>query len=144
MIGNHSIPKSWSITSLGNVCKLKNGFAFKSEKYTSSGIPVIRISDIGDGKVDLSECVKVNTDDIYLDYRVFKGDILVAMSGATTGKFGIYNSDQVAFQNQRVGKFQVLEKKLLLNSFLLYLLYSLKRKILEDAYGGAQPKGSTT
>jgi type I restriction enzyme S subunit len=137
------LPNSWVSATLGEVCKLKNGFAFKSEKYRKVGIPVVRISDIGDGKVDLSECVKVDPSDAYLDYTISKGDILVAMSGATTGKFGIFISDEIAFQNQRVGKFQVKNPSLLSNSFLLYLLYSLKRKILDDAYGGAQPNISS-
>jgi type I restriction enzyme S subunit len=139
----NDLPDSWSLIELGEVCKLKNGFAFKSDSYVDIGIPVIRISDIGEGKVDLSECVKVIPRDLFFDYKVNKGDILVAMSGATTGKFGIYNLDELAFQNQRVGKFQILHEELLSNSFLLYLLYSLKRRILKDAYGGAQPNISS-
>lgn len=140
---NQNIPNSWGYVELGEVCKLKNGFAFKSDTYVESGIPVIRISDIGEGKVDISECVKVDFQNSFIDYKVSKGDILVAMSGATTGKFGIYNSDELAFQNQRVGKFQILHNELLSNDYLLYLLYSLKRKILQDAYGGAQPNISS-
>lgn len=142
MIDNE-IPKSWTSTNLGTVCKLRNGFAFKSDRYTKEGIPVIRISDIGDGNVDLEYCVKVELDNQYLAYKVTRGDILVAMSGATTGKFGIFKSDQLAFQNQRVGRFEILDKSLLDNQFLLFLLYGLKQKILEDAYGGAQPNISS-
>jgi type I restriction enzyme S subunit len=137
------LPIGWAESNLGKVCKLRNGFAFKSDRYTKEGFPVIRISDIGDGKVDLKSCVKVELDNQYLDYKVNKGDILVAMSGATTGKFGIFQSDQLAFQNQRVGRFEILEDELLDNQFLLYLLYGLKHKILEDAYGGAQPNISS-
>ena len=142
MIDNE-IPKCWTSTNLGTVCKLRNGFAFKSDRYTKEGIPVIRISDIGDGNVDLEYCVKVELDNQYLTYKVTRGDILVAMSGATTGKFGIFKSDQLAFQNQRVGRFEILDKSLLDNQFLLFLLYGLKHKILEDAYGGAQPNISS-
>ncbi len=133
----------WVITNLVHVCKLRNGFAFKSSNYKKEGIPVIRISDIGDGQVSLVSCVKVELVNQYLEYKVSKGDILVAMSGATTGKFGIYKDEQIAFQNQRVGRFEILDERLLCNEFLLYLLYALKPKILEDAYGGAQPNIST-
>lgn len=143
MIQLNEIPHSWTSTNLGSVCKLRNGFAFKSDRYTKEGIPVIRISDIGDGKVDLEYCVKVELENHYLDYKVRKGDILVAMSGATTGKFGIFKNDQLAFQNQRVGRFEILDDSLLNNQFLLFLLYGLKHKILEDAYGGAQPNISS-
>lgn len=137
------LPNGWSITPLGEMCKLKNGYAFKSDSYIKEGTPVIRISDIGEGKVDLSSCVKVEIKELFLDYQVKAGDILVAMSGATTGKFGIYNSKELAFQNQRVGRFEVLNESLLDNNFLLYLLYRLKQRILDDAYGGAQPNISS-
>lgn len=144
MIEFTSLPQSWVVDELGSVCKLRNGYAFKSDKYVSEGVPVIRISDIGDGKVDLESCVKVEAERIYFDYKVKLGDILVAMSGATTGKFGIYKSNELAFQNQRVGKFEILHPMLLENNYLFYLLFALKRKILEDAYGGAQPNISSS
>jgi type I restriction enzyme S subunit len=137
------LPLGWSRTPLGEICKLKNGYAFKSDSYIKEGTPVIRISDIGDGKVDLTSCVKVETKELFLDYQVKAGDILVAMSGATTGKFGIYYGKELAFQNQRVGRFEVLNQSLLDNNFLLYLLYRLKQRILDDAYGGAQPNISS-
>jgi type I restriction enzyme S subunit len=144
MIDENSLPSSWAYTILGDVCKLRNGYAFKSDKYIKGeGVPVVRISDIGDGKVDLSDCVRIPPNEDYEQYELYTGDILVAMSGATTGKFGIYNSEEKSYQNQRVGKFEIKESDLLDNSFLLYLLFALKRKILEDAYGGAQPNISS-
>jgi type I restriction enzyme S subunit len=42
----NELSKGWKKVSLGEVCKLKNGFAFKSTEYNSTGIPIIRISDI--------------------------------------------------------------------------------------------------
>ena len=44
-------------------------------------------------------------------YKVKKGDIVVAMSGATTGKIGYYNNDETLYLNQRVGLFKPNEKK---------------------------------
>ena len=35
-------------------------------------------------------------------YQIKRNDILIAMSGATTGKIGLYESDEIAYQNQRV------------------------------------------
>lgn len=73
-------------------CKLKNGFAFKSIEYKDEGVAVIRISDIKYGNVKPDKSVRVNEQKDYYDYVVQSGEILVAMSGATTGKFGIYKS----------------------------------------------------
>lgn len=140
---SRSIPDSWEVVKLGEVCLLKNGFAFKSNEYKTEGIPIVRISDINDSVVSTDNAVRIEPDAEYEKYVVHKDEILVAMSGATTGKFGIFKGTTKVYQNQRVGKFYISEKNLLDNSFLYYLLHSLKRKILEDAYGGAQPNISS-
>jgi type I restriction enzyme S subunit len=139
----HELPKDWKWVKLGEVCKLKNGFAFKSTEYKNQGIPVIRISDIKSGNVLPDNSVRVEEKKVFDDYVVFENEILVAMSGATTGKFGIFKSKKKAYQNQRVGKFQILNKEKLDNEFLLYQLHALKRQIEKDAYGGAQPNISS-
>lgn len=142
MVGK--IPLGWEWVKLGKVCKLKNGFAFKSTEYRESGIPVIRISDIKAGVVDTKKAVGVFPEPKFDDFLVEKGNILIAMSGATTGKFGIFKSDEKAYQNQRVGRFKINDPLILDNSFLLYQLHSLQRQIEKDAYGGAQPNISST
>jgi type I restriction enzyme S subunit len=138
------IPKGWRLKKLGEVCKLKNGYAFKSDSYENSGVPVIRISDINGGIVSSHKAVRVQSDEEYENYLVENNDILVAMSGATTGKFGIYKSTEKAYQNQRVGKFKILDENILNNEFLYHQINSLKRQIEKDAYGGAQPNISST
>jgi type I restriction enzyme, S subunit len=137
------IPKHWQIKKLGEVCKLKNGYAFKSDNYRNEGIPVIRISDINDGIVSSGKAVRVEPIEEYENYLVKNNDILVAMSGATTGKFGVFKSIEKAYQNQRVGKFKILDNEVLNNEFLYYQINSLKRQIEKDAYGGAQPNISS-
>ena len=137
------INNNWQIKKLGEVCKLKNGYAFKSDNYLDNGIPVIRISDIKDGLIVPRNTVYVSEDSVYDNYIINENEIIVAMSGATTGKFGIYKSKEKAYQNQRVGKFDIIDKKQLDNNFLLHQLHSLKRQIEKDAYGGAQPNISS-
>ena len=137
------LPKGWEVKRLGEVCKLKNGFAFKSDNYQENGVPVIRISDINSGIVSSKDAIRVEAKDDYENYLVETNDILVAMSGATTGKFGIFKSTEKAYQNQRVGKFKILDEKILNNQFLFYQINSLKKQIEIDAYGGAQPNISS-
>ena len=144
MTESNNIPKHWQPKKLGEVCKLKNGYAFKSDKYKTEGVPVIRISDINGGIVSSNKAVRVHSIEDYENYLVENNDILVAMSGATTGKFGVYKSTEKAYQNQRVGKFKILDKRILDNQFLYYQINSLKRQIEKDAYGGAQPNISST
>src|SRR2546423_661953 len=91
-------PKNWEVKKLGEVCKLKNGFAFKSTEYKDDGIPVIRISDIKDGIVSSGKAVRITQSDEFDNYLIENNDILVAMSGATTGKFGIFRSKEKAYR----------------------------------------------
>ncbi len=56
--------------------------------------------------MDVNEVVYYSVGEkIPKQFEVNDGDALIAMSGATTGKVGIYNENGVAYLNQRVGKF---------------------------------------
>jgi len=134
-----SLPICWEETELGEILFLKNGFAFKSNSYQNVGTPVIRISDIQNGVVTTEFSVRIIGSEEFNNYSVNKGDILMAMSGATTGKFGIYKANESAFQNQRVGNFRLYSDELVDKKFIFSLLGNLKREIEKKAYGGAQP-----
>ncbi|MFO7864330.1 MAG: restriction endonuclease subunit S, partial [Salinivirgaceae bacterium] len=136
--------EDWKNCKLGDLLRLKNGYAFKSSKYSNVGIPVLRIGDIKEWKVDSSEAKRIEENEEYENYIVQNGDILIAMSGATTGKFGVYKSNEKAYQNQRVGNLIPHTSKHVNKNYIFYLLYSLKRDIEKDAYGGAQPNISAT
>lgn len=138
-------PDGVEYKELGAVCKFQNGFAFKSSKFTNDGLPIIRITNIQKQDVDISSLVYFNKQDYTenLDsYIISKGDVLVAMSGATTGKIGCYNFDIPAYLNQRVGKF-VPNSKELNNRFLFHFLLSKINEIYYMAGGGAQPNLSS-
>lgn len=133
----------WINCNFEDILTLKNGFAFKSDKYSENGTPVIRISDINDAIVKTTNAKKVQDEENYENYLVEFGDILIAMSGATTGKFGIYKEQNKAYQNQRVGNFKLHCEELINKNYIYYLLYALRRQIEKDAYGGAQPNISS-
>lgn len=131
--------EDWIEVELGDLLKLKNGFAFKASNYKKEGIPVFRIGDINDWIVSEKNAVRIDEKELYDDFIVETGDILIAMSGATTGKFGVYSGTDKAYQNQRVGNLKLYSENSLNKSYVFYLLYSLKRDIEREAYGGAQP-----
>ena len=129
------------MAKLGDICSIKSGFAFKSEYFSTTGVPVIRISNITTNGVDVD--YSVCYDDAFWiknpNYRVGKGDILVAMSGATVGKSCINNLDVPLLLNQRVASItcdcDVTQKYVyhIINSdfFLKY--------IIQNSEGCAQP-----
>ncbi len=134
----------WKIKALGDICGYQNGFAFKSKTYRESGIPVIRISDIQDKKIDLSGIVHIDSKDYNKDlsrYEIVKGDLLIAMSGATTGKIGIVQTDDTFLLNQRVGKFEPEEE--LNKRYLFYYLLEKVEEVLNMSAGSAQPNLGT-
>ena len=127
------------LVRLGNVCTLRNGFAFKSENFVEEGVPIIRISNINDNIVSSIKAVRINYEPVFENFKIKNGDILIAMSGATTGKYGQYYSDEIAYQNQRVGCFILKDEKKLHKNYLLQALKILKPLIEKQAYGGGQP-----
>lgn len=108
----------WIEKKLGEVADFQNGYSYNSSTFADEGDYVIRISDIKDGTISLKSAVR-STTKVSDVFKVVKGDILIAMSGATTGKIGEYRNDNVAYINQRVGNIKPFDinKKLLL--FLL-------------------------
>lgn len=70
------------------------------------------------------------------------GDIVIAMSGATTGKVGFYKNETRCYLNQRVGKF-VPKRNLLNNKYLYHFLLLNTEAIYILAGGGAQPNLSS-
>ena len=81
-----TIPTTWETKTLGEAVEVLNGFAFPSEDFVDRGLPIIRISNIKDGVVDLSKAVYFVESENLDNFAVNHGDILIAMSGATTGK----------------------------------------------------------
>ena len=136
--------QGWELKTLGDVCQFQNGFAFKSKTFKDEGVPVLRISNIQKDSIDLRRIVFVDPSDYKEDlskYVVNKGDLLIAMSGATTGKIGFNNTDDVFYLNQRVGKFKPSEQ---LNiHYLYYFLSTQVEENLKISAGSAQPNLST-
>lgn len=132
------LPKGWCECRYGDVGYLQNGYAFSSQQYTKEGSNLIRISDIQNGRINCKDCVKIK-EDVDKNFIVQKNDLLLAMSGATTGKTGVYKENEVAFLNQRVGNLKVYSTDAVCLKFRNYFFENKKKEIEHLAYGGAQP-----
>lgn len=107
-IYNHKIKPFHKNGCIGDYCTVKSGFAFKSAWWVDKGIKVIKISSINQDYLNIHECSFVSADkqEKAKDFAVTFGDLLIAMTGATIGKFAMvpYTSETLLV-NQRVGKF---------------------------------------
>jgi type I restriction enzyme S subunit len=136
------LPEGWTWATFGQLCRVQGGFAFKSSDYVKEGIPLVRISNLVNGRVQVAEdtvFLPPNFADENSDFLLRKGDVLIAMSGATTGKMARMEEDLPALLNQRVGRFVLSSAELSNSKFISFLVQQISAKVLKDAYGAAQP-----
>ena len=128
---------------LGQVVKIQGGYSFQSSAFTNRGIPIIRISNIDNDQIDLKNSVVFYEEIRNLDENFIAkdGDLLIAMSGATTGKAGVYKNTNLAYINQRVGKFVVTKSDKVIYKYLSYWVSSnhFTKQLSKYLASGAQP-----
>ena len=123
---------------LNEICEVYSGYAIKEFNNIKKGLPVIKIGNIlTDGTLNLGEC-QFSTEDINEKYHSKKGDIYVALSGATTGKLGIMEDEKKYIINQRVGIIR-LKQKSVSQSYIKFFLLKQTERIIDEATGCAQP-----
>ena len=123
---------------LSEICEVYSGYAFTSFNDIKDGFPVVKIGNIlADGTLNLEKC-QYTTDIVNEKYYSKKGDIYIALSGATTGKIGIMSLNQKYVINQRVGI--VRQKSVdIPQEYIKYFLLRQTDRILQEATGCAQP-----
>ena len=90
----------WQICNLGDVTSIRGGYAFQSSQFQKQGIPIVRISNLlQDGNVggEYAYYPKIDGDS---NVTLHTGDVVIAMSGATTGKIArVKNHEGTLYQN---------------------------------------------
>ena len=139
-VNNKGFPKE----KIGKYVKVQGGFAFKSSDFVESGVLVVRIGNLENGYVVKNKAVYLN-ESFYKEYARFRlnyGDLLVALTGATTGKTARYwLEDEPALLNQRVGRFLVKPEVFFSLDYLESIISSeyVQSKIWQNARGFGQP-----
>lgn len=138
------IPKGWKYGKIGDYVSVKSGYAFKSSWWQETGIPVIKIKDIDNNTINFSDVSYVAEDkvDAAKEFLVQGGDLLIAMTGATLGKYGIVPPvTSKVLVNQRVGKFFLGDRPTVKLGFIFGLLSreEVFNVIVSKGDGSAQP-----
>lgn len=139
------IPEGWKVGTIGDYSKIRSGFAFKSSWWTDKGVKIVKIKNISSsGNLDMSDCSYVSKENTLKakEFSLKPGDLLIAMTGATIGKFCIVPIlKEEMYVNQRVGKFFLGEKPILKAPFIYGLLKSenIISQIINKGQGSAQP-----
>lgn len=144
------IPKNWMIKKLIDVVEPKKfaivdgpfGTQLHKEEYTQSGIPVIKISNLSFEGHFLHEQLVYITKEKFNDLirsSVYPGDILLAKTGNTIGKFSILPSYvEKALISSSILKISPNQKK-----FNKYFLYNTIQNLTENDYWNLISSGST-
>ena len=135
------------LVKINDVCKISNGFAFKSDKYTTeAGARVIRITNVQKGKIldndpkiyPFSELSKLD------NYKIFENDILMSLTG-NVGRVGKFPKELLpAYINQRICRIMPKSDNLDAN-YLFHFLNSDKfeNDAIKNSAGAAQLNLST-
>ncbi len=120
--------KDWEVKKLGDVATYINGYAFKPNQWSDTGIPIIRIQNLNDDDAQYNYC---NNDNIPSKYLVNNGDILISWSAS----LGVYEwLKNTAYLNQHI--FKVVFDKLEISKY--YFRYAVSSKIdhmVRNAHG---------
>jgi type I restriction enzyme S subunit len=145
------IPAHWEVVPLGVGFSVFSGFAFKSQDFKTEGIPVIKIGNLQNGTVvinkDTSYFPRQLVSSAHGKFALHAGDVLIAMTGATTGKVSTLPANlEGAMLNQRVGKIALREESQLLLDFVKRFVVTpffqteIQENILKSAQGNISPK----
>jgi type I restriction enzyme S subunit len=139
------IPEGWNIGKISDYCVSVGGFAFKSTWWTNKGTAVIKIKDIQENNtISLVDLSYVNLNDKSIDnkFKAVPGNVLIAMTGATVGKYAIIPfTNEYLYINQRVGYFNLGKNPLKKLPFLINSLHQkyFREQVFILANGAAQP-----
>lgn len=105
------IPSSWDVHSLGEVCDLQVGYAFKSTWFSERGIKLLRGDNVGYGNPtwERTRYLSEEKTELFRDYLLSAGDLIIGMDRTFTNSgtklSRLSNSDTPALLVQRVGRF---------------------------------------
>ena len=131
---------------LKDVCKILNGFVFKSGKYVDSGIRIIRIANVQKGYIeDEKPAFYPDSEESSIrDYMLEENDLLLSLTG-NVGRVALLDKKWLpAALNQRVACFRIKDNRII-KEYLYFALLSDKfeNDCIKSSKGIAQKNMST-
>ena len=121
---------------------VQGGFAFRGADFVDDGVPIVRMSDLDNGKIDLDGAARITEQKLkYLsNFALNDGDFLVGMSGSIGNYAIVRKKDLPAYLNQRVGRFRLANGELADYDFVTQVARSDSYKLHVEllAAGAAQ------
>jgi type I restriction enzyme S subunit len=143
------IPKGWEVGTFGDLCKIVNGYAFKSKDFQEKGSNgILKIRNVNGNVVDIINTQFVSNgvvQSVQDKFKVLSGHILIAMTGAEVGKTGIVpETDKSLWLNQRVGRLEPIIDNSKVFIYHMFNVLNFTQAVRNSAMGSAQPNISAS
>jgi type I restriction enzyme S subunit len=126
------LPNGWRLVRLGDVLKLRNGYAFKPTEWSKAGRPIIRIQNLKSTDAPYNYFLG----NLQAKYQARTGDLLFAWSGTPGTSFGAHVwSGPEAWINQHIFRVDFSSDDFDRDFLKLALDFNLDDYIA-DAHGG--------
>jgi restriction endonuclease S subunit len=139
-VGHRGFPTG----KVGDNVSFMNGYAFKSEEFLDSGIPIVKIKNIKSSVLSFEKAQYSKEDTKLSKYAVKQGDMVISLTGELSGDVGMNLTGVAWYLNQRVARIDITNKKLLQQYMYYYMVYSgFTEAVRNLSTGSAQPNVST-
>ena len=138
-----NLPQGWTIKTLGEAAQTTSGGtpSRKNLDFWNGNIKWLKSGELNDSYIDEVEETITQSGLKKSSAKIFsKGTLLIALYGATIGKLGILNLETST--NQAVCA--IVPNNELDTKYLFHFLFSIRSKMIKDAFGGAQSNISQT
>ena len=141
------MPENWCWTRITVITDILNGFAFKSQHYSSAGIRIIRITNVQDGFIQDKKPVyyPLESQKEITPFMLKDDDFLMSLTG-NVGRVAIIDASFLpAALNQRVACLRIKSEDSVRKEYIFY--FCLQKQFVSDciksAKGSAQLNMST-
>jgi type I restriction enzyme, S subunit len=125
------IPRGWEVRTVGSLCSLLNGLAFRPEDWTDSGLPIIRIQNLNGGTEFNYFAGRVRE-----EFIIPGGTLLFSWSGNRGTSFGPFVwHGPTGLLNQHI--FRVTPSQNVCATWLFYALDEVRQNAERHAHGGS-------
>lgn len=143
----YKLPENWCWTRITVITDILNGFAFKSQHYSSAGIRIIRITNVQDGFIQDKKPVyyPLEGQKEITPFMLKDDDFLMSLTG-NVGRVAIIDASFLpAALNQRVACLRIKSEDSVRKEYIFY--FCLQKQFVSDciksAKGSAQLNMST-
>jgi type I restriction enzyme M protein len=139
-VGSRGFPTG----KVGDNVSFMNGYAFKTEEFIDSGIPIVKIKNIKNNILSFEKVEYAKEDSKLSKYSVKNNDMVISLTGELSGDVGLNTTGQNWYLNQRVARIDIINKELNPKYLYYYMVYSgFVESVRNLSTGSAQPNVST-